>query len=79
VASTKSNSVRTSADALNLTALVWKEDHACVAYAPQLYISSCGSISAQARSHLREAVFLLLEEAPKQASCVVLQALDEHR
>jgi predicted RNase H-like HicB family nuclease len=64
----KSSSFRTPADALNLTVLVWKEDNSYVAYAPELDVSSCGKTSARARTHLREAVSLFLEEAAQRGT-----------
>jgi predicted RNase H-like HicB family nuclease len=68
MAPSKSNSFRTSADALNLTVLVWKEDQTYLAYAPELDISSCGKTSAQARSRLREAISLFTEEAARRGN-----------
>ncbi len=56
---------KTRAGALNInfTMQVWKENHAYVAYTPELDVSSCGESLSQAKARLREAVNLFLEEA----------------
>ena len=56
------------AHGIRFTAQVWKEGSAYVAYSPELDISSAGNSSAQARSRLREAVTLFLEEAARKGS-----------
>jgi hypothetical protein len=42
---------------------VWKESATHIAYTPELDISSCGKTPGQAKSRLREAVSLFIEEA----------------
>lgn len=54
---------KTQAQGITFTAQVWKEGNTYVAYAPELDISSCGETAPQAKSRLREAVTLFLEEA----------------
>jgi predicted RNase H-like HicB family nuclease len=51
-----------------LTVEVWKEGQTHVAYAPELDVSSCGKTASQAKSHLREAVFLFIEEAAREGT-----------
>ncbi|MGB6482430.1 MAG: hypothetical protein WBE86_02970 [Candidatus Acidiferrales bacterium] len=68
MASTKSSFVRTAPEELNLTVQVWKEGPTYVAYAPELDVSSCGRSASQAKSHLREAVSLFVEEAAKRGT-----------
>jgi hypothetical protein len=46
-----------------LSVQVWKEGPAHVAYTPELDISSCGKTPGQAKSRLRDAVSLFIEEA----------------
>lgn len=46
-----------------LTVQVWKEGGTHVAYTPELDISSCGKTANQAKSRLREAISLFIEEA----------------
>jgi len=48
-----------------LTVEVWKEAGTHVAYAPELDISSCGKTANQAKSRLREAISLFIEEAER--------------
>ena len=50
------------------TAQVWKEGATYVSYAPELDVSSCGDSVAQARSRLREAVSLFLEECSRKGT-----------
>jgi predicted RNase H-like HicB family nuclease len=49
-----------------LTLQVWREGSAYVAYTPELDISSCGKTASQAKSSLREAVLLFIEESSRQ-------------
>ncbi len=51
-----------------LSVQVWKEGPTHIAYTPELDISSCGKTTAQAKSHLREAVSLFMEEAARMGS-----------
>jgi hypothetical protein len=46
-----------------LSVQVWKEAATHIAYTPELDISSCGKTPGQAKSRLREAVSLFIEEA----------------
>lgn len=50
---------------ISLTLHVWKENRTYVAYAPELDVSSCGDSLSQAKTRLREAVGLFLEEASR--------------
>lgn len=65
MATTKSNLLRTATDELSLIVHVWKEGPAYVAYAPELDVSSCGRTASQAKSRLREAISLFIEESAK--------------
>jgi predicted RNase H-like HicB family nuclease len=58
----------TQIPAIDFTIQVWKEGSTYVGYAPELDISSCGDTVAQARSHLREAASLFLEECAKEGT-----------
>jgi hypothetical protein len=51
-----------------LTVQVWKEAGAHVAYTPELDVSSCGKTASQAKSRLREAVSLFIEEAERMGT-----------
>jgi len=51
-----------------LTVQVWKELGAHVAYTPELDLSSCGKSARQAKSRLREAVSLFMEEAERMGT-----------
>jgi predicted RNase H-like HicB family nuclease len=62
------NPIRDNGVGLSLTIHVWKEGPAFVAYAPELDVSSCGKTAARAKSALREAVSLFLEEAAAQGT-----------
>jgi hypothetical protein len=44
---------------------VWKEGTAYIAFSPELDVSSCGVSARQAKSRLREAAALFLEEAAR--------------
>jgi hypothetical protein len=46
-----------------LSVQVWKEAATHIAYTPELDISSCGKTPSQAKSRLREAVSLFIEES----------------
>mgnify|MGYP001578549354 CR=1 FL=1 len=48
--------------------IVFKEDNNCVAYCPELDISSCGNTIEQAKQMLKTAVRLFLEEAEKMGT-----------
>ncbi len=65
MATTKFNLLRAAADELSLVVQVWKEGPTYVAYAPELDVSSCGRTASQAKSHLREAIALFVEESAK--------------
>ena len=64
----KITSRRARARGIRFTAQVWKEGSAYVAYSPELDISSVGDSTLQARTRLREAVSLFLEEAARKGS-----------
>jgi predicted RNase H-like HicB family nuclease len=51
-----------------LTVQVWKEGASHVAYSPELDISSCGKTASQAKTRLREAVSLFIEEAARMGT-----------
>jgi len=51
-----------------LTVQVWKEGASYVAYAPELDVSSCAKTANQAKSRLREAVSLFIEEAARMGT-----------
>ncbi len=48
--------------------LVWKEEGVYVSYCPQLDVSSCGDTVEEARSMLKEAIRLFLEEAERSGN-----------
>ena len=48
--------------------IVFKEDETCVAYCPELDISSCGNTVEHAKEMLKTAVRLFLEEAEKMGT-----------
>ncbi len=50
---------------LLLTTKIWKEGKHYVAYCPELDVASQGKIEEQARSRIKEAVELFLEETKK--------------
>jgi len=52
----------------NLVVQVWKEGPTYVAYAPELDVSSCGRTATQAKSRLREAISLFVEESAKRVA-----------
>lgn len=51
-----------------LSVKVWKEGASQFAYTPEQDISSWGKTAGQAKSHLREAVSLFIEEAARQGT-----------
>ncbi|GAC1624577.1 MAG: hypothetical protein PVS2B2_11410 [Candidatus Acidiferrum sp.] len=51
-----------------LTVQVWKEGASHVAYSPELDISSCAKTASQAKTRLREAVLLFMEEASRMGT-----------
>jgi predicted RNase H-like HicB family nuclease len=53
---------------VTLTVQVWKEAATHIAYAPELDISSCGKTASQAKSRLREAISLFIEEAERMGT-----------
>jgi predicted RNase H-like HicB family nuclease len=53
---------------ISLNAQVWKEGAAYIAFSPELDISSCGDSAAQAKSRLREAISLFLEESARMGA-----------
>jgi len=59
---------KSSAFDINFTVQVWKENDIYVAYAPELDVSSCGDSVRQAKTRLREAVCLFLEEASRSGT-----------
>ena len=64
----KITSRRSRAHGIRFTAQVWKEGSAYIAYSPELDLSSVGGSTMQARTRLREAVALFLEEAARKGS-----------
>ena len=48
--------------------VVFKEGKTCVAFSPELDVSSCGKTVAQARKNLKTAVRLFIEEAEKMGT-----------
>lgn len=65
IAATESRFPRAITDVLSLAVKVWKEGPTYVAYAPELDVSSCGRTASQAKSRLREAISLFVEESAK--------------
>jgi len=64
--------------AIELTAMIWKEEHGYTALCPQLDIASQGRTKTEASKHLKEAVELYLEETHKikhlpPATCTTLK------
>ena len=56
------------ASGISFAVQVWKEGKAYVAYAPDLDVSSCGDSVREAKSRLREAVELFLQEAARMGT-----------
>ncbi|MGB7283823.1 MAG: hypothetical protein WBE13_16275 [Candidatus Acidiferrum sp.] len=56
---------------------VWKDGNTYISYSSELDISSCGKTAAQAKSHLREAVSLFIEEAARMGT--LADILEESR
>jgi|SRR5277367_1313563 len=63
---------RNSEAEIALTVEVWKEGASYIAYSPELDISSWGKTTAQARSRLREAVALFMEEAARMGTLAAI-------
>lgn len=53
--------------------IIFKEDETYVAYCPELDISSCGNTIEHAKSMLKNAVRLFLEEAKKMGTLLYIQ------
>lgn len=64
----KVSTSRSRAQGIAFTVQVWKEGKAYVAYAPDLDVSSCGDTLGEAKSRLREAVGLFLEQAARMGT-----------
>lgn len=54
--------------AIDFDILVFKEDETCVAYCPELDVSSCGNTVEHAKEMLKTAVRLFVEEAEKMGT-----------
>jgi predicted RNase H-like HicB family nuclease len=65
---------RTRLPEIAFTAHVWKEGPTFVSYTPELDVSSCGESVAEARSRLREAVSLFLEECSRRGTLEAILA-----
>jgi len=65
-------SARNSEAEIFLSVEVWKEGSSHIAYASELDISSCGKTAGQAKSHLREAVSLFMEEAARTGALAAI-------
>lgn len=53
---------------LEVDGLVWQEGRVFVSYCPELDLSSCGDTVEEARTNLRTAIRLFLEEARKMGT-----------
>lgn len=53
---------------LEVEGLVWQEGKVFVSYCPELDVSSCGDTVEEARTNLRVAIRLFLEEAGKMGT-----------
>lgn len=53
---------------LEVKGLVWQEGKVFVSYCPELDVSSCGDTVEEARTNLRAAIRLFLEEAGKMGT-----------
>jgi predicted RNase H-like HicB family nuclease len=53
---------------LEVEGLVWQEEKVFVSYCPELDVSSCGDTVEEARTHLRTAIRLFVEEAQKMGT-----------
>jgi hypothetical protein len=65
-----------------LTFQVWKEGASHVAYSPELDISTCADSASRARTRLREAVSLFVEEAARVGTLQAILAeagFEKHR
>jgi predicted RNase H-like HicB family nuclease len=65
---------RTRLPEIDFTAHVWKEGPTFVSYTPELDVSSCGDSVAEARTRLREAVCLFLEECSRRGTLEAILA-----
>jgi hypothetical protein len=61
-------SARNGEGEITLSVQVWKEGASHIAYASDLDISSVGKTASQAKSSLREAVSLFMEEAARMGT-----------
>lgn len=57
---------------LEVDGLVWREGKVFVSYCPELDVSSCGDTVEEARTHLRTAIRLFLEEAEKMGTLEII-------
>ena len=65
-------SARNGEGEIALSAQVWKEGTSYIAYSPELDISSCGKTAAQAKSRLRDAVSLFMEESARMGTLATI-------
>jgi predicted RNase H-like HicB family nuclease len=65
---TSSLATRNGEREIALSVQVWKEGASYVAYSPELDVSSCGKTANQAKTRLREAVALFIEEAARMGT-----------
>ena len=65
-------SARNGTGEITLGVEVWKEGTSYIAYASDLDISSVGKTASQAKSRLREAVSLFIEEAARLGTLVAI-------
>lgn len=57
---------------LEVEGLIWQEGKVFVSYCPELDLSSCGDSVDEARTNLRAAVRLFLEEAEKMGTLTTI-------
>jgi len=65
-------SARNGVGDITLGVEVWKEGTSYIAYASDLDISSVGKTASQAKSHLREATSLFIEEAARMGTLIAI-------
>jgi hypothetical protein len=65
-------SARNGQGEITLSAQVWREGTSYIAYSPELDISCCGKTAAQAKSRLRQAVSLFMEEAARMGTLATI-------
>ena len=65
-------SARNGVGDITLSVEVWKEGTSYIAYASDLDISSAGKTASQAKSRLREAASLFIEEAARMGTLVAI-------